>query len=88
VGSNTDEGRTFAPGGANTDADVEAQISFVVPPDQIDGLLTLYPNVPAAGCPYNTGNFQLDPVQNGMFAPPGTQDKRAAAILGDVGMIA
>ncbi|KAJ7919570.1 Alpha/Beta hydrolase protein, partial [Mycena leptocephala] len=88
VGSNTDEGRTFAPGGANTDADVEAQISFVVPPDQIDGVLKLYPNVAGEGCPFNTGDFQLDPVQNGVFAPPGTQDKRAAAILGDVGMIA
>ncbi|KAJ6624226.1 hypothetical protein B0H10DRAFT_2212950 [Mycena sp. CBHHK59/15] len=30
------------------------------------------------------GNFQLDPVQNGFFNPPGLQNKRVAAIVGDV----
>ncbi|KAJ7687806.1 hypothetical protein B0H14DRAFT_3176515 [Mycena olivaceomarginata] len=61
VGSNTDEGRSFAPSGANTEADIKARIATIVPPDQMDPLLELYPDVPAAGCPFNTGDFQLDP---------------------------
>ncbi|KAJ6588951.1 Alpha/Beta hydrolase protein [Mycena capillaripes] len=84
VGSNTDEGRTFAPSGANTTADVEAIMGLVVPPEYLDEALRLYPDVPALGCPFNTGDFQLDPVQNGVFATPGTQNKRVAAFLGDM----
>jgi hypothetical protein len=39
--------------------------------------------VPGLGCPFNTGDFQLDPVQNGVYATPGTQNKRLAAVYGD-----
>ncbi|KAJ7473145.1 Alpha/Beta hydrolase protein [Mycena galericulata] len=88
VGSNTDEGRSFAPSGANTTTDVAEFMSTIVPPDQINATLQQYPDVPAIGCPFNTGDFQLDPVQNGVYAPPGTQDKRTSAIVGDVVMAA
>ncbi|KAJ7876624.1 alpha/beta-hydrolase [Mycena leptocephala] len=83
VGSNTDEGRTFAPSGANTTADVEFYIGLAVPAEHLDEALRLYPNVPGLGCPFNTGDFQLDPVQNGVYATPGTQNKRLAAVYGD-----
>ncbi|KAF7352048.1 Carboxylic ester hydrolase [Mycena venus] len=84
VGSNTDEGRTFAPSGANTTADVEAIMGLLVPAEHISEALELYPDVPGLGCPFNTGDFQLDPVQNGIFATPGAQNKRVAAFVGDV----
>lgn len=88
VGSNTDEGRSFAPSGANTTTDVEESISTIVPPDQMNGILQKYPNVPSLGCPFDTGDFQLDPVQTGVFASLGTQNKRVSAIVGDVVMAA
>ncbi|KAJ7512340.1 alpha/beta-hydrolase [Mycena galericulata] len=85
VGSNTDEGRSFATFGANTTAQANASLTSV-PVQFRNAILELYPNVPALGCPFNTGDFQLDPVQNGAFATPGLQNKRVAAIIGDVGM--
>ncbi|KAJ7742138.1 alpha/beta-hydrolase [Mycena maculata] len=53
-----------------------------------DTILDLYPNDPSLGCPFNTGDFQLDPVQNGFFSTPGLQNKRVSAITGDVIMAA
>ncbi|KAJ7908643.1 alpha/beta-hydrolase [Mycena leptocephala] len=88
VGSNTDEGRSFAPQGANTTADVKADLAGSVPSQFIDPILELYPDVPSLGCPFNTGDFQLDPLQNGFFSTPGSQSKRVSAIVGDISMAA
>ncbi|KAJ7114841.1 Alpha/Beta hydrolase protein [Mycena epipterygia] len=88
VGSNTDEGQSFAPSGANTTTEVEEFISTLVPPAQIPGVLQRYPEDPALGCPFNTGDFQLDPLQLGLFNTPGAQNKRVSAIVGDVFMAA
>ncbi|KAJ7307781.1 alpha/beta-hydrolase [Mycena albidolilacea] len=88
VGSNTDEGQSFAASGANTTADVEAFITPYIPPNQIPAVLELYPEDPAFGCPFNTGEFQLDPVQNGLFNTPGAANKRVGAIVGDAFMAA
>ncbi|KAJ7474483.1 alpha/beta-hydrolase [Mycena galericulata] len=89
VRSNTDEGQSFAPLGANTTAEASDSLSLLdVPVDLRDPILQLYPDVPALGCPFNTGDFQLDPVQNGGFNTPGSQNKRVAAITGDVVMAA
>ncbi|KAJ7150927.1 alpha/beta-hydrolase [Mycena crocata] len=79
VGSNTDEGVSFAPTGANTTAQVSDMLAGDVPPQLRDTILELYPDVPALGCPFNTGDFQVS---------PGLQDKRVASIVGDVGMAA
>lgn len=87
IGSNTDEGRTFATLGANTTAQAKASLTDV-PVDQRDAILALYPDVPSLGCPFNTGDFQLDPFQNGFFSMPGSQNKRVSAIVGDVEMAA
>ncbi|KAJ7058020.1 alpha/beta-hydrolase [Mycena amicta] len=89
MGSNTDEGCSSGLFGANTTDEAKAALSFFISDAaQIDKLLELYPDVPALGCPYNTGDFQMDPVQNGIFSTPGTQNKRVAAIAGDVLMAA
>ncbi|KAE9395826.1 alpha/beta-hydrolase [Gymnopus androsaceus JB14] len=87
VGSNTDEGRTLAPLGANTTAQASAFLASTIPPvENRNAILELYPDVPEIGCPFNTGAFQLAPLQNGMFGTPGTQNKRVQAIVGDVVM--
>ncbi|CAK5270089.1 unnamed protein product [Mycena citricolor] len=83
TGSNTDEGRSFARLGANTTADAYNNLT-VVPAQFRSRLLELYPDNPELGSPFNTGPFELDPVQNGLFATPGTQNKRVSAIVGDV----
>nr|GAT60463.1 predicted protein [Mycena chlorophos] len=89
MGSNTDEGRSFAPLGANTTAEVTADLSRSVPNSKdLDRLLELYPDEPALGCPFNTGDFQLNPIQNGAFGTPGAQNKRVQAITGDIMMAA
>lgn len=87
IGSNTDEGRTFATLGANTTAQAKASLTDV-PVDQRDAILALYPDVPSLGCPFNTGDFQPDPFQNGFYSTPGSQNKRVSAIVGDVEMAA
>ncbi|KAJ6471583.1 alpha/beta-hydrolase [Mycena vitilis] len=86
VGSNTDEGQSFAPSGANTTSDVEVFIANYIPPAQIAGVLDRYSDDPAWGCPFNTGAFQLDPLQLGLFNTPGAANKRVGAIVGDVFM--
>ncbi|KAJ7484260.1 alpha/beta-hydrolase [Mycena latifolia] len=87
VGSNTDEGRSFAVLGANTTAQANASLTSI-PPQFRDAILELYPDVPSLGCPFNTGDFQPAPLQNGFFSTPGLQNKRVAAITGDVSMAA
>lgn len=86
ITSNTDEGVSFGPKGANTTEQARALISSQVPAQDVDNILELYPNVPALGCPFNTGDYQLDPFQNGGYFTPGQQNKRVAAISGDVVM--
>ncbi|KAJ6469341.1 alpha/beta-hydrolase [Mycena sanguinolenta] len=88
AGSATDEGRSFAISGANTTDDVKEFIAGSVPAPFIDGILELYPDVPSLGCPFNTGDFQLDPFQNGFFSAPGLQNKRVDSIIGDTSMAA
>ncbi|KAJ7446317.1 alpha/beta-hydrolase [Mycena latifolia] len=88
VGSNTDEGVNFSPSGINTDTDVKTAVSTQVPPAAIDGILAQYPADPSLGCPFNTGDGQLKILDHGIVATPGDQNKRAAAIIGDVFMAA
>ncbi|KAJ7859812.1 Alpha/Beta hydrolase protein [Mycena olivaceomarginata] len=88
TGSNTDEGRTFAVLGANTTVEAKSALAPLIPADSLDDLLALYPDVPSLGCPYDTGDFQLDPIQNGIFATPGSQNKRISAITGDIREVA
>ncbi|KAF7338816.1 Carboxylic ester hydrolase [Mycena sanguinolenta] len=88
AGSATDEGRSFGASGANTTDDVKTFIAGSVPAPFIDGILELYPDVPSLGCPFNTGDFQLNPFQNGFFSAPGLQNKRVYSIIGDTSMAA
>ncbi|KAF7318380.1 hypothetical protein HMN09_00347100 [Mycena chlorophos] len=83
VGSNTDEGFGFATLGANTTAEAKTALNGVIPAQLQDQVLKLYPDVPALGCPFNTGDFQ--PANTN---PAGLQNKRVAAITGDVDMAA
>ncbi|KAJ7448264.1 esterase 1 [Mycena galericulata] len=89
MGNNLDEGTLFVDGTilfVNTTAGVKEsyinQYSPPVPPETmetleaaVDTLLKLYPDIPALGSPYNTGNntFGLGP-----------EYKRTAAIFGDL----
>ncbi|KAJ7048847.1 alpha/beta-hydrolase [Mycena amicta] len=87
VGSNTDEGPTFAIPGANTTDEARSAMSpLITDPTQLDKLFELYPDIPALGSPFNTGDFQMDPVQNGIYLTPGTQNKRVSAMTGDIYM--
>ncbi|KAF7350016.1 Carboxylic ester hydrolase [Mycena venus] len=81
VGSNTDEGRSFSALGANTTEQAAALLSGV-PTQFRDPLLALYPDVPALGCPFNTGDFQP------AGSPPGSENKRVASVNGDIVMAA
>ena len=83
IGSNTDEGASFTSSGSNTTEEAKANL-VNVPEDQQDTILAVYPDVPALGCPFNTGDFQLGPVQGGFPTPPGRLDKQVYAIVGDV----
>lgn len=83
VGANTDEGTAsfWGPRGTlNTTADVAAYIRTLngggLNEQQVEELLTLYPDDPAQGCPYNTGEER--------FASQGWMYKRGAAIAGDI----
>lgn len=82
IGSNTDEGRSFSTGGANTTE--EAKALFGAPPQYLDGLAGLYPDDPQLGCPFHTGDYQLPSIQNGAYYTPGSQNKRVSAVVGDL----
>ncbi|KAJ7143605.1 Alpha/Beta hydrolase protein [Mycena crocata] len=87
LGSNTDEGWSITPTGANSTIDAKASLVGHVPAENTDAILDLYFDVPTLGCPFDTGDFQPNPLQQGPFrAPgvPGLQNKRVAAIVGDV----
>ena len=81
AGSNTDEGTAtfFGPRDTlNTDADVHALVaSMGVGLDNatVAKIMELYPDDPAQGCPFNTGEER--------FASQGYMYKRGAAIIGD-----
>jgi hypothetical protein len=83
MGTCIDEGASFSDSGANTTTEVKENLVDVATEDQ-DGLLTLYPDVPALGCPFHTGDFRLAGIQNGFPVIPGVQDKRVFAMVGDV----
>ncbi|KJA23957.1 hypothetical protein HYPSUDRAFT_1079387 [Hypholoma sublateritium FD-334 SS-4] len=83
AGTNLDEGTLFTPATAQTEADIRASIiSSFSPPlvseallqSTANKILELYPDDPALGSPFNTGNDT--------FGLPGF--KRAAAIMGDL----
>jgi len=84
AGTNLDEGTLFTPATLNTEDEIrESIIANFSPPivsvqtltNTADKLLQLYPNIPALGSPFNTGNetFGLSPVF-----------KQAAALQGDL----
>ncbi|KAF9545226.1 esterase 1 [Agrocybe pediades] len=82
AGTNLDEGTIFIPQTTISEADLRAALIFnltppLVPEEDlqftVDRILELYPDDPAVGSPFNTGNET--------FGMPGF--KRAAAIFGD-----
>jgi len=84
AGTNLDEGTLFTSSGLLTSADIKASlIAMYSPPlvdpavlqDAVNTLLELYPDIPAVGSPFNTGNET--------FGLP-TGYKRDAAIVGDL----
>ncbi|KAK4890533.1 hypothetical protein LTR27_010814 [Elasticomyces elasticus] len=81
VGSNTDEGTTSAPSGVNETEELVDPVSrgFFrprrLPNETVSTLIDLYPDNPRLGCPYNTGDIPLT---------PGTLDKKACSIFGDI----
>jgi cholinesterase len=81
AGSNTDEGTAtfFGPRYTlNTDADVHALLAGMgngLDNATIAEAMALYPDDPAQGCPFNTGDER--------FAENGYMYKRGAAIIGD-----
>ncbi|KZO91916.1 alpha/beta-hydrolase [Calocera viscosa TUFC12733] len=82
IGANTDEGTSFAIGkGINTTEQLAAGLAAGYPMlsnASIAQIISLYPNVPAQGCPYNTGDGLLS---------TGYLDKVAASIGGDIVMV-
>ncbi|KZT55557.1 carboxylesterase family protein [Calocera cornea HHB12733] len=82
IGANTDEGTSFTLGkGINTTEQLAAGLLKGYPMlsnASIAQIINLYPNVPAEGCPYNTGDGLL---------PTGYLDKVAASIGGDIVMV-
>ncbi len=81
-GTNSDEGTDNAPAGGfiNTTQQLfnylKYDTGFGFPDAVINKILDLYPNDPAQGIPWNTGNET--------FSEQGLQYKRVAAIVGDV----
>lgn len=82
-GANLDEGTSFGPGNVNTTKQVKQflrKFSKSLTSSSINTLLRLYPNVPALGAPYGTGDL----YSNETF---GLQYKRGASIGGDLVMV-
>lgn len=83
LGSNTDEGTAsfWGPRGTlNTTTQVRKWVETLngggLSAGEVSDLLSLYPDDPAQGCPFNTGTQR--------FADQGLQYKRGAAIIGDL----
>ncbi|KAL2872735.1 Alpha/Beta hydrolase protein [Aspergillus lucknowensis] len=85
VGANTDEGTTSGPTGINTEDQLHGPLADgyfrpkLLPNSTVSRLLSLYPDDPRHGCPYNTGSTPLT---------PGKLDKKACSIFGDIVQIA
>jgi carboxylesterase type B len=82
-GANMDEGSSFGPGKVNTTDQIINWLSTTytgLKNSSIQKILSLYPNDPSKGSPYNTGNLYSGPTY-------GNQYKRGAAIGGDIVMI-
>lgn len=67
-GRNRDEGTVFTPSSVASEADIRTLVTSVLIPEVLDdavfqGLLDAYPNDPALGSPFGTGNntFGKDP---------------------------
>ncbi|EJT98043.1 alpha/beta-hydrolase [Dacryopinax primogenitus] len=81
MGSNTDEGTSFAVYGIENTEQLAAAMSTNYPRlsnASIERVIDLYPNDPAIGCPYGSGDGLL---------PSGYLDKQSAAIFGDMLMV-
>jgi cholinesterase len=77
IGTNTDEGTSFSPGGINTTAQFIAQIKSTGADDNTTAIIEeLYPDIPAIGIP-NT-------YQGRPFPALGLQWKRSCAFFGDL----
>ncbi|KAF7291238.1 Ricin B-type lectin domain-containing protein [Mycena indigotica] len=71
VGSNTDEGIDFFLPGANTTAEAhDAMSPLLTNSTQLDALFQLYPDIPALGSPFNTGDAQMSPRSARPFHHP------------------
>ncbi|ORY79761.1 Alpha/Beta hydrolase protein [Leucosporidium creatinivorum] len=79
IGATSDDGTSgfLAPSGLNNDTAFEVAMLFALTPKNgtIQKYMEVYPNDPAAGAPYNTGEGVL---------PSGSQDKRSFAIFTDM----
>ncbi|KAL4876090.1 Alpha/Beta hydrolase protein [Aspergillus karnatakaensis] len=81
IGTNSDEGTNSAPTGVNTTEELSIPLADgffrpqQLPNSTVSKLLTLYPDNPRLGCPYNTGSTPLT---------PGKLDKKACSIFGDI----
>lgn len=86
IGTNSDEGSTFAGQGIDTEEELwQSMLSYRkynIRPPMAKKLLELYPNDPANEPPYY---LNPDPI---LFPEKGLQWRRAAAIQGDMVMIA
>ncbi|KAL4801466.1 Alpha/Beta hydrolase protein [Aspergillus unguis] len=85
VGTNTDEGTNSAPTGVNTTEQLREPLAQgfhrpkTLPNSTVSDLLSLYPDDPRYGCPYNTGTTPLT---------SGKLDKKACSVFGDIVQIA
>uniref|UniRef100_A0A060T877 Carboxylic ester hydrolase n=1 Tax=Blastobotrys adeninivorans TaxID=409370 RepID=A0A060T877_BLAAD len=83
VGANSDEGTSSTFGNVNTTTEVELSVKSEYPyitDDIVENLLQLYPDDPALGCPFNTGDLYSKETY-------GLQYKRGNAIAGDLHMV-
>ncbi|KZO91915.1 alpha/beta-hydrolase [Calocera viscosa TUFC12733] len=81
MGSNTDECTSFAQYGIESTEQLAAALAANYPRlsnASIAHIIDLYPNIPALGCPYGSGDGLL---------PSGYLDKQSAAIFGDILMV-
>jgi carboxylesterase type B len=85
IGANTDEGVSFSAKGINNDSALFQTLltwrSYALSPTSIRKLMELYPNDPAHDPPYHVTTPTIYPAE-------GTEWRRAAAIGGDMVMIA
>ncbi|KAI2792220.1 hypothetical protein POX_b02257 [Penicillium oxalicum] len=84
LGTNTDEGTSFGTTGVDTDEDCIAELTaskrWVLTHQEATRLLSYYPNISAAGCPYGWGNVT--------WPDKGLQYKRYSSMAGDLTMVA